>query len=62
MQVKTMAPHQMAAENLQNGAAAAAGNVKALLRAGSSPVCSVPLYGWDLHKDFVFSSYSPDTT
>lgn len=58
-----MAPHQMAAENLQNGAAAAAGNVRALLRAGSSPVCSQPLYDWDLHKeDCVFSSYSADTT
>lgn len=62
VQVKTLAPHQMAAENLQNSAAAAAGKVRALLSAGSSPVCSLPLYDWDLHKDSVFSSYSPDTT
>lgn len=61
-QVETIAPHQMAAESLQKGAAAAAGNVRAR-RSGSPLLCSLPRYDWDLHKeDFVFSSYSPDTT
>lgn len=32
VQVETIGPHQMAAENLQNGAAAAAGNVRAEIR------------------------------
>lgn len=52
---KDHGPHHIAAENQQNASAAAAGNVRDLLRADSSPVCSLPLYDWDPHiKRFCF--------
>lgn len=61
VQVQTVTPHRTAAETLQPGAAAAAGDGSAPLEAGYSPVCSLPLVDCDLQKDFVFSSYFPDT-
>lgn len=61
VQLQPVIHHQTAAETLQRGAAAAAGDGSAPLGAGSSPVCSLPLADCDLQKDFVFSSYFPDS-